>query len=101
MHYANGQEAKPGDLVIHHEGHQQFAGVLTSATSGCETCNGNIHPVARRVKSTAGWGPWLPITSPHDWRATISQCLPVDFDSLTQRGQRPLIPAPENEAAVC
>lgn len=43
MHYRNGREAKNGDKVVKLEGGKVIAfGVLHSATTGNEFCNGNI-----------------------------------------------------------
>lgn len=43
MHYRNGREAKNGDKIVRLDGSKIAAfGVLHSATSGNDYCNGNI-----------------------------------------------------------
>ncbi|MBZ5533095.1 MAG: hypothetical protein LAO20_16820 [Acidobacteriia bacterium] len=89
MHYANGQEAKAGDLVVKRELYKageievgsETIGILCGAQSQSTTCNGTLVPVAKRLKSELGFGPWLPIHG-QEWSATLSQCMPVDPSSL-------------------
>lgn len=84
MHYANGKEAKAGDLVFSNQNYDatngcQIVGVLMSARPHDTNCNGTLQVVARRVKSEAGWSPWIPCnTTPNDWSVTLSGCNPID-----------------------
>jgi len=47
MHYRNGREAKNGDKIVQmdHEGKIVSLGVLHSAISGNNYCNGSIAPI--------------------------------------------------------
>jgi hypothetical protein len=102
MHYKDGTPAKAGDLVLNTtlyggDGGRQVIGVLTSGTAGSTTCNGNICPVARRQKSTLGWGPWLPLgCQTNDWSVTISEC--EKLDNWTAAPVEPATPPPAKEA---
>lgn len=45
MHYRNGREVKNGDKIVQLNGGKvEAVGVLHSATSGNDYCNGNIAP---------------------------------------------------------
>jgi len=46
MHYRNGREAKNGDIIVKlHGGKISAVGVLHSAVSGNDYCNGYIAPI--------------------------------------------------------
>ena len=81
MHYADGTPAKLGDLVRHSlkEGSSgtEVMGILVSATSTSDTCNGQLDPVARRIISSAGKTGWLPYRPQYDYCATLLECYPV------------------------
>jgi hypothetical protein len=90
MHYANGQPAKTGDLVIRREFYKQgeketgneVIGVLTGAQSQSTACNGNCAVFAQRLKTELGCGPWTPVLPGNLWTVTLSQCLPIEPNEL-------------------
>jgi len=50
MHYRNGREAKNGDIIIQIDnGKVKHLGVLHSAVSGNDYCNGMIAPINSQV----------------------------------------------------
>jgi hypothetical protein len=59
MHYKNGREAKPGDLVLNTESGK--SGIIHSLNAGASTCNAR-----------------LAVPSPNDEYVTLSNCLHVD-----------------------
>ena len=83
MHYANGQEAKAGDLVYKAKnpkntyGETEILGVLVTATAASTTCNGQVQPVAMRGVSDAGVSAWLPVSGGNMWSVTIGELMPV------------------------
>lgn len=44
MHYANGREAKNGDMVVWFSYGSPIVGILYNATAGNDYCNGSIAP---------------------------------------------------------
>lgn len=86
MHYANGQEAKAGDLVIKFRkpetaSDMETIGILRSATAQTESCNGQMIPLARRVYSDAGLSPWIPVIQGYPDCVTLGELLPVTAES--------------------
>lgn len=61
MHYKNGREAKPGDVVVCVDPHNHAMGILHSVNAGSTTCNGRIAKI-----------------STSDPYVTIGQCLHID-----------------------
>jgi hypothetical protein len=91
MHYADGQPAKAGDVLIRREFYKQgeietgneVIGILAGAQSQSKSCNGNLIVVARRLKTELGFGPWLSVPfNGNEWSVTLSQCLPIDPNEL-------------------
>jgi hypothetical protein len=96
MHYKDGTEAKAGDLVLNTQtyggdGGQQIVGILSTGTANSTACNGGLQVVARRAKSSLGWGPWIPVVpTANDWSVTLSQCEKIESVPVAE-------PAPEAE----
>lgn len=86
MHYANGQEAKAGDLVFKpanpNYADSEIIGVLVSATAGSTSCNGQLRPYAVRGNSDAGVGPWMPPAATGDWCVTVGDLLPMSTPAM-------------------
>ena len=82
MHYANGQEAKAGDLVYKPAGAKypdiETIGILVSASAGT-SCNGSMRVMLCRYSSGIGKTTWMatPTTS-GDWCVTLSELWPVE-----------------------
>lgn len=51
MHYRNGREAKNGDKIIQldHNGNIMAFGILHSAITGNDYCNGSIAPIQNTI----------------------------------------------------
>jgi len=100
MHYADGQPAKVGDLIIHEDFGAQVAGILTGANAQSDTCNGNIHAIAKRAKSQLGLGHWQPIVGSNDnWYVTLKNCVAVDFNSISEFSKGQSSPPPPHVEA--
>lgn len=84
MHYANGQEAKAGDLVyLPIKPNQKWAqreaiGILTQANAGSTSYNGQMQPVVVRSHSDAGVGPWRVPESAGEYCITVGEIYPAD-----------------------
>jgi hypothetical protein len=85
MHYANGKEAKLGDLVFKPAAKgfadTEIIGVLVSANESQDTCNGLVQPLAVRFHSDLGTSPWSPGSSfGNGWTVTVTlkDLLPLD-----------------------
>ena len=73
-HYANGQEAKVGELIIHSPKNNASAlGILVSITPGAASCNGQLMPVARKWPGAH----WIPVIAIYQDCITLKDCLPV------------------------
>ncbi len=76
-HYANGQEAKVGDLIVHSpkipDNAAKALGILISITPSADSCNGQLMPVARKW---CGAG-WIPVIAIYQDCITLKDCLPV------------------------
>jgi hypothetical protein len=90
MHYANGQEAKLGDLVVLRKKPEytqgaEVIGTLIQGTAGSGTCNGQLQPLAQRFFSELGVSVWLPAPAQYPTRVTISELLPIEFSEATAK----------------
>lgn len=81
MHYANGQEAKAGDLVFRdgkNNSDVETIGILVTAKAASDTCNGMMIPVLARGSGDAGVSGWVPCAvGAQAWYVTIKELLPV------------------------
>jgi hypothetical protein len=73
-HYANGREAKAGDLVktISPHGPQRTVGIVVLINPG-ETCNAQMLPLARQWND----GPLYPVPQYFPECVTLKECLPL------------------------
>jgi hypothetical protein len=83
MHYANGQEAKLGDLVVLRK-HPLYptgtetVGRLVQGT-GSGWCNGQMQPLAQRFVSDIGTSEWMPVPQAYPSCVTIGELMPIDL----------------------
>ena len=80
MHYANGKEARAGDLVYLKTAYgtltTETIGLLRYASSGSSTCNGQMQVVARRYTSDCGRGEWFMEAPMYLECVTVGQLFP-------------------------
>lgn len=94
MHYANGQEAKLGDLVVlrkksEYKQGTEYLGNLVQAPAGSTACNGMIQPIAQRFVSDLGVTGWLLVPA-YPTSVTIGELMPVEFaDPTVSTSQKP------------
>jgi hypothetical protein len=82
MHYADGSEARVGDLVYKFKkaaNDDEYLGILLSGCASSTSCNGQVEALARRSFSDLGVGPWMHFDSPYNICVTIGECLPVSL----------------------
>lgn len=85
MHYANGKEAKLGDLVVLRRapentyGFTEVIGTLQQGQASSSGCNGQILPLAQRSISDLGEGQWTPMFNVGLWCVTVGELMPVDI----------------------
>jgi hypothetical protein len=100
MHYKNGTEATAGDLVLHTEPFNQQVGIVTAGTPNATACNGEIHIIAVRSKSSLGSGPWIPMNPSSNWTVTLSDCEKIESAPVAEAAPEPAADAAENKEAV-
>jgi hypothetical protein len=74
-HYANGKEAKPGDLVkvTSPGGAQRVIGIVIHVMANAESCNAQIIALARQWSD----GPLYPANAQYAECVTLKECLPL------------------------
>jgi hypothetical protein len=99
MHYANGQEAKLGDLVYQrsdYPGGPEVVGVLIAAKASSEPCTATMLALATRYDSDLGPTIWTPGIAGSSWCTTVPKLLPLSPAAM------PVSPdAPPPDAPPC
>jgi len=88
MHYANGQQAKSGDLVYKPSSGlygPEVIGVLMGATAGSTSCNAQLKPALVRYHSDAGVSHWEEQQSDAFWTVTVSELHPLALPHPVER----------------
>lgn len=92
MHYANGQPAKLGDLVVlrkkpEYKQGTEIIGTLINGNAG-STCNG-LQPFAQRFVSELGVSVWLPVPAQFPTCVTIGELTPLTFEDPVVEAPKP------------
>jgi hypothetical protein len=99
MHYANGQEAKLGNLVYkpsEYPGGPEMAGVLVGGNLSSESCNATVSGLACRFHSDLGTTTWMPQATT-EWCETLGKLLPLNPAAMPPD---PNAPPPDDQPTV-